>query len=161
MLKKFTLLIVLVFSVSHALITPSRLSFRQQFSPANFTFDLAASTPTGSLAGGEIRAANIDSFQALSGEDISYTLFKLQPCAVNLPHVHPRAAELLYVISGKLLRTGFTEENGGRTIVNDLKSGQVKSNFYRFFFMGINNFNCSIGCDFSKRPNSLPAEFGL
>ena len=137
MFKKLTLLIVSVFSISHALITPSRLSFRQQFSPANFMFDLAASTPTGSLAGGEIRAANIDSFQALTGEDISYTLFKLQPCAVNLPHVHPRAAELLYVISGKLLRTGFTEENGGRTIVNDLKSGQVYVDYDLFLIMCI------------------------
>jgi hypothetical protein len=70
---------------------------------------------------------NIDNFPSLADEGLSFSLYTIEPCGVNLPHVHPRASELLYLISGGFLRTGFVEENGGRTIVNDIKAGQVSS----------------------------------
>jgi hypothetical protein len=72
----------------------------------------------------------------LQGEGVAFTLFKLDPCSINLPHTHPRATELLFVnfyksikklksfflflnmISAENLQVGFTEENGGRVIIN-------------------------------------------
>lgn len=88
---------------------PSRLEFRKQFKAEDFVFDLNGTPSTSTGGGGKIRANSVDNFPALSGEGISYSLFDVEPCGVNLPHVHPRATELLYVISGNFLRTGFVE----------------------------------------------------
>ena len=87
-----------------------RLDFRKQFSQMDFTFDLDGSKPDGSLKGGEIRTAFVNDMPSLSGEGVAYSLFDVEPCGINLPHVHPRATELLYVIEGNNLRTGFVEE---------------------------------------------------
>ena len=127
------LLFLFIISLSNAQQIPqSRQVFRQQFKTnRDFMFDLQRLSPAGSHAGGEIRRAVIDNFPALSGEGLSYNLLEMEPCAVNLPHVHPRASELVFVISGKFLRIGFVEENGGRTIVNDLEEGQV--GFWTYF----------------------------
>jgi oxalate decarboxylase/phosphoglucose isomerase-like protein (cupin superfamily) len=104
----------------------SRLKLRQRFNNKDFKFDLSAMTPIAEQ-GGTIRTMNIDNFPSLADEGLSFSLYTIEPCGVNLPHVHPRASELLYLISGNFLRTGFVEENGGRTIVNDIKAGQVSS----------------------------------
>ena len=106
-------------------IPPTRQSFRQQFSNNDFVFDLNRLK-----FNCKIQFANLASFPALSGEGLSFALVTLDPCAVNLPYVTPRASEVIYVISGEFLRVGFSEENGGRTIVNDLEIGQVKYYFY-------------------------------
>jgi len=129
MLTKSLLLIVLIESL--CLITlaqnmESRLKFRQRFQNKDFKFDLAGITPAIG-PGGNARSVNIDSFPVLLGEGLSFSLFNLEPCTVNFPHIHPRASELLYLINGNFLRTGFVEENGGRTIINDISTGQVSS----------------------------------
>ena len=46
----------------------------------------------------DIRTLSVHHFAALAHMDISYTLFRLGPCGANIPHIHPRATELLYVI---------------------------------------------------------------
>ncbi|KAJ7624231.1 RmlC-like cupin domain-containing protein [Mycena polygramma] len=38
------------------------------------------------------------------------------PCGLNIPHMHPRASELLTVVEG-VLDTGFVQENGFDTVV--------------------------------------------
>ena len=34
------------------------------------------------------------------------------PCGVNLPHTHPRATEILTLISGGPLQVGFVDTSG-------------------------------------------------
>jgi oxalate decarboxylase/phosphoglucose isomerase-like protein (cupin superfamily) len=51
-------------------------------------------------------------------------LTNLDPCAINLPHIHPSATELLFVLKGSM-KTTFVEENGGRTIVNVVNASQT------------------------------------
>jgi len=129
MLIKSLLLIVLIGSlclITLAENTESRLKFRQRFQKEDFKFDLARITPVIG-PGGNAKVVNIDSFPALLGEGLSFALVNLEPCTVNLPHIHPRASELIYLINGNFLRTGFVEENGGRTIINDISTGQVSS----------------------------------
>lgn len=130
-MKSFKLFLVVALSwasLIQAQIPLSRQAFRKQFSNRDFAFDLAGSRNTGTGTGGSLRVADIDSMPALSGEGVSSTLFSVEPCGINLPHIHPRATEFLYVIEGDFLRAGFVEENGGRTIINDIKAGDV--NFY-------------------------------
>jgi oxalate decarboxylase/phosphoglucose isomerase-like protein (cupin superfamily) len=92
---------------------------------SDFVYNLKAQ-PSSSGPGGEIRIANVDTFPALAGLGVATAVVTIGPCGVNLPHVHQRATELLYVISGRL-RVGFVEENGGRAIINDIEAGEVNS----------------------------------
>ena len=54
--------------------------------------------------GGTSQKRMVGQWPALKGRKISQTVFTLDPCAMRPAHVHQRAAGLLYVISGKLLR---------------------------------------------------------
>lgn len=84
----------------------TKLSDRQAFSSSDFLYDMLAAPVTLSTSSGNVRAATVDEMPVLQGEGVSFTLFTLESCGINLPHVHPRATELLYVISGNNLRTG-------------------------------------------------------
>lgn len=113
-------------SICRTQIVPmTRQQFRNQFKAADFFFDLAGSSSRSSGRGGTVRVVDQNSMPTLSGEGVSAQLFTAEPCAINLPHVHPRATEFLYLMEGDFLRVGFVEENGGRAIINDLSAGQV------------------------------------
>ncbi|KAJ1432404.1 RmlC-like cupin domain superfamily [Sesbania bispinosa] len=47
-------------------------------------------------------------FPALNGQSISYALFQYPAGSINPPHTHPRAAELLFLVSGSL-QVGFVD----------------------------------------------------
>ncbi|CAM6054393.1 unnamed protein product [Sphagnum tenellum] len=91
------------------------------------------------------------------GQGISYTLFNLEPCGINLPHVHPRATELLYLISGDNLQCAFAEENGGRTIVNSLNEGQNLGCKPVTFISALNSEDPGV-VTISSRAFTLPSE---
>jgi oxalate decarboxylase/phosphoglucose isomerase-like protein (cupin superfamily) len=85
---------------------------------------------------------------------MSYTLFDIEPCGSNLPHSHPRATELLFVISGDNLQVGFVEENGGRgAFINNLKSGQAT-----VFPRGLIHFEQNLSCKRAKFISALNNE---
>ena len=63
----------------------------------DFIYDLAKDKPSFQANGNTIRPLNVNTFPVLANMGISYTLFELEPCGINLPHIHPRATELLYV----------------------------------------------------------------
>ena len=118
-------LILFITTISSAPITQSQQRQRSLFTKnSDFVFNLKAQASS-SGPGGEVRALNVDNFPVLAGLGVSCVLATVEPCAVNLPHVHPRATDLLYLISGRLT-VGFVEENGGRFIKNDIKAGEVK-----------------------------------
>jgi hypothetical protein len=73
----------------------SALQRRSKLSPKDFVFDLRNSMPTSRGLGGTIRLLDVDTFPSLKGQGISYALFNIEPCGINLPHVHPRATELV------------------------------------------------------------------
>jgi oxalate decarboxylase len=66
-----------------------------------FWFDLANASPTVDVKGGTIREANKGSFPVLSG--MAIYLLELKPGAIRIPHWHPNASELDYVISGQAI----------------------------------------------------------
>jgi len=120
---------------------------RAQFADSDFVFDLNTAPHELGNGGGFVRRAFGSTFPALQGQGIGYSLFSIEPCGINLPHVHPRATELLFVINGTgPLRTWLVEENQGlphsRDIVNDLAAGQVT-----FFPQGLIHFQQNLGCD--------------
>ena len=60
---------------------------------------------------------------------------------------------MIYVIKGSNLRTGFIEENPGRTIINDIKEGDVT-----FFPQGLIHYQQNLGCDTVQYLSALNSE---
>eukprot|EP00122_Pirum_gemmata_P005228 Pgem_evm4s4769 len=128
-----------------ALASCERLSFLQQaqmFENNDFviTFPNIESESPGN--GGTIQVQSLANNPVLELADMSITKFTLEPCAINLPHVHPRATEMIYVISGSNLRTGFVEENSGRVVINDISSDSST-----FFPEGLMHYQQNLGCE--------------
>ena len=115
-------------------------SIRSKFNATDFKFNLAGSDPNVIGLGGTGRRASIAELPSLKGVGISSVLFHIDPCGINLPHVHPRATELFYVVEGQF-QTGFLEENEGRLILNNLTQGETT-----FFPQGLIHFEQNLGC---------------
>ena len=67
-----------------------------------------------------LQAAN---FPALIGHGVAMAVAFINPCGINLPHTHPRATEIIYVVSGTF-EVGFFQENGARFISNTVTAGE-------------------------------------
>ena len=88
-----------------------------------FKFDLAGCPPQVVAKGGTIQEANQSTFQELAGNGLSIYLLTLQPGAVRIPHWHPDASELDYVLQGKAqISLGFPDGEWQRF---ELETGQI------------------------------------
>ncbi|CAN0244247.1 unnamed protein product, partial [Ectocarpus sp. 4 AP-2014] len=109
---------------------------------SNFTYSLGGPEPSTLVDGFQIRPAFLAQFPALEGYGIAMALVNMDACTINLPHLHPRATELSYVITGEM-RTAFVEENGGDgAVVNDLSQGDIM-----FFPQGLIHYQQNLGCE--------------
>jgi oxalate decarboxylase/phosphoglucose isomerase-like protein (cupin superfamily) len=79
-------------------------------------FDFNNQAPAAGASGGSILLATVDNFPILEELGISGAVSFVEPCGLNIPHLHPRASELFTVIDG-ILDTGFVQENGFNTEV--------------------------------------------
>jgi len=81
--------------------------------------------PAGAVAenttSGSVVAAVGASFPALIGLDASLVKFSLGPCAMIVPHMHPRADEFVITVSGTIF-TQFITESGSEIISNNISS---------------------------------------
>jgi quercetin dioxygenase-like cupin family protein len=59
----------------------------------------------------------------LIGHGVAMAVAFIEPCGINLPHTHPRATEIIYVVSGTF-EVGFFQENGARFISNTVTAGE-------------------------------------
>ncbi|CAF1492636.1 unnamed protein product [Rotaria sp. Silwood1] len=91
--------------------------------------------------GGLTAAATARNWPALINHDISMVVVYLKPCALNLPHIHPRASTISYVAKGTI-RTGSWSENTGEFHAITLNAGQGTT-----FPPGALHFEQNIGCD--------------
>ena len=66
------------------------------YTSKDFVYDFNTAVPT-KKGNNTINQLSVSQFPTLNRMGISYTLFEMAPCGSNLPHVHPRASELLYV----------------------------------------------------------------
>ena len=132
--------LILVQTFVHEASAQSALTRRRSFTNRDFVFDLFKSTPTATGAGGNGKLVDVTSLKPLQGLGVSSVIFEIEPCAINLPHVHPRATELFHVLQGSFT-TAFLEENTGRVIENQLTVGQVT-----VFPQGLVHFEQNLGC---------------
>jgi len=90
---------------------------------SQFVFDLGKCPPQVVAKGGTIQEANQSTFPGLDGNGLSIYLLTLEPGAVRIPHWHPDAAELDYVLSGKA-RVGLAFPDGEWERF-DLEAGKI------------------------------------
>ena len=140
MIKSMIVLVIslAISQLANCQVPLRRLDFRQQFNATDFEYDLKNSVNTAKGPSGSIRIATVKQMPSLSGEGLSLGLLSIDPCGINLPHHHPRATEMIYIIKGKNLRSGLIEENSGRTMINDIREGQVSIHFQLFLLIFIN-----------------------
>lgn len=84
--------------------TANTFSVRKAYNASAFMFNLAnvnvTYAPTVNGGGNTGATLGFGNSPAIAGLGISQARVKLWPCGWNLPHLHPRGTELLYVISG-------------------------------------------------------------
>lgn len=94
-----------------------RLSLIRSFGDPNdyFKFDL---TPNGSLSnaanglGGQAYLAEVGGYPVLMGTGLSVAIGYLNPCGLDSIHLHNRATEMVTLVKGVSLKTGFVLEDG-------------------------------------------------
>lgn len=107
----------------------------------DWMFDFTTGFGTTRSAGGNVTSANVANFPALFANGIAMTIAQMEPCGMNTPHTHPRATEMLYLVSGTM-EVGFIEENGARFVKNTLTKGQGT-----LFPQGSVHYQVNTGCD--------------
>eukprot|EP00189_Rhodosorus_marinus_P011005 CAMPEP_0184741438 /NCGR_PEP_ID=MMETSP0315-20130426/4447_1 /TAXON_ID=101924 /ORGANISM="Rhodosorus marinus, Strain UTEX LB 2760" /LENGTH=216 /DNA_ID=CAMNT_0027211701 /DNA_START=40 /DNA_END=690 /DNA_ORIENTATION=- len=124
--------------------TKEALDIRAELFPnaEDFKFNLFEAAAANNGAGAMIQAGSQSRFPALNGLGLCYFLFTLEPCGMNLPHVHPRATELIYLVKGYGLTVGFSEENGGRVLVNR----KLRKGWTTVFPMGLPHWQINTSC---------------
>ncbi|KAG6546558.1 hypothetical protein Mapa_012107 [Marchantia paleacea] len=73
-----------------------------------FTFTKLRNIVVEQGAFANVTAANVNGFPALSGLGVSNALLSYPPGSVNVPHIHPRGTETLFIIKGTL-HVGFID----------------------------------------------------
>ncbi|KAJ4978371.1 hypothetical protein NE237_009151 [Protea cynaroides] len=68
-------------------------------------------------------AVTVSNFPALNGMGVSMELLEFPAGAVNVPHTHPRGAEILFVVDGSL--TVGSTDSDGKLYKNVLQKGDV------------------------------------
>ena len=89
--------------------------------PNQHKFNLGGITPQLQTSGGTAALGSATSFPILSG--LAVFLIGLKPSGIIEPHTHPNAAELNYVISGKVRFTVLGP--GGEVETSEISQGQV------------------------------------
>jgi hypothetical protein len=105
-------------------------------------FDFNQQQPAPGAQGGSILLATIDDYPILTGLQIGGALSFVGPCGMNIPHSHPRTAEMLTVVEG-VLNTGFVLENGFAQQINT-QLGKYQATV---FPMGSIHFQYNPTCD--------------
>ena len=72
------------------------------FNEEDFAFSLGGPEPDNLVDNFQLRGVNLNQLPALEGQGISMALVNLGPCAINLPHVHPRATEVSKTLSNSI-----------------------------------------------------------
>ena len=142
-MKMQNMLVTLLY-MANLIYAQSQVKFFNQFKSEDFVVDLFKTNGTNVNRGngGNITRMNIDNVPALLGQKFSFAAILLEPCAINLPHTHPRATEGLFVSEGEDILVGFILENGGKVFTNVLRKGMAT-----FFPQGSIHFELNQSCN--------------
>ena len=144
-MTKFFLMFISLLAIS-SIQAKTQQKIRYEFQREDFIFDLFPKSPTSVGKGGKLYRLTEAQWPTLSQQrdedSTSMGLTQLDACGISAIHYHPRAAEILYVIEGKEILTGFVEEDGGRSVFNKISKGMLT-----LFPEGLIHFQQNLGCE--------------
>lgn len=114
--------------------------------------DIFRNGDVSSGSGGVRAAANTGNFPGTTSEGITVVRFEMVPCGVNLPHTHPRASELLSLISGGPLQVGFIDTSG-KAHLDIIRSGDST-----LFPRGLLHFEINLGTENATYVSALNSQ---
>ncbi|KAJ7662841.1 RmlC-like cupin domain-containing protein [Mycena polygramma] len=91
-------------------------------------FDFNGQKPAAGAKGGSILLATVDNFPILEELGLAGAVSMVEPCGLNIPHLHPRASEILTVVDG-VLNTGLVQENGFNAAI-ETQLGQYQATVF-------------------------------
>ncbi|KAI8715956.1 Cupin type-1 domain-containing protein [Fusarium sp. LHS14.1] len=91
--------------------------------------------------------ANAVTFPALVGTGQTFTVGQFEPCSMAVVHIHPRAAELQAVISGRIYtemvpESGVTDAEGNQRVIRNEIGAKMMTVFYQGSFHTQMNPDC-------------------
>eukprot|EP00250_Pteridium_aquilinum_P028609 c37467_g1_i1 orf=193-885(+) len=102
---------------------------------------------------GGVRAAlTTDNFPAITTQGITYVRVRIVPCGCTLAHSHPRATEIMTLISGGPLQVGFIDTKGDAHI-EILYPGDVT-----LFPRGLLHFELNVGDEVADYLSALNSQ---
>jgi uncharacterized RmlC-like cupin family protein len=106
---------------------PTEVERLKKFTAEDFLIDLndPANMEQNHAQGGNLSRMSLSTLPALAFQGIAMTLIELEPCGINTPHIHPRASEAIYTISGSNIEIGIFNENGLEFISNTVRQGHA------------------------------------
>ncbi|CAK9320167.1 unnamed protein product [Citrullus colocynthis] len=104
----------------------------------DFVFSGGKSAGTFSESGFATVAANPSNFPGLNTLGMSFVRADFKEGAINPPHVHPRAAEMVYVVQGRVY-AGFVD-SANRVYAKVIEEGEVM-----VFPRGLVHFQMNVG----------------
>jgi hypothetical protein len=84
--------------------------FQQGNNANNISFQFINQT-AGPPVGGTIAVGSVNNVPGLIGTNVGFAIGFVDPCGLNVPHLHPRANEFLTVVEGLLIGALVLEED--------------------------------------------------
>ncbi|GLJ36185.1 hypothetical protein SUGI_0726210 [Cryptomeria japonica] len=149
------LVIAVVLSITNACVYGADPDPLIDFATGVKTFTLRNIFSNGDVtvdSGGLRAATSVAKFPAAASQGLQYVRFKMVPCGANLPHTHPRASEMLTLISGGPLQVGFVDTQG-QAFIDILHPGDVT-----IFPRGTLHFELNVGTEEANYISALNSQ---
>merc|ERR1719244_890630 len=103
---------------------PDEFSSGTPSDESNLIFDFPSARPVVHTQGGLFKTANLGTWPAVKGKGFSLVYVVAQPCSVGVPHYHPYADEVDYVVKGSNVSVGMKQPGGPLIKIKDVRAGQ-------------------------------------
>eukprot|EP00026_Physarum_polycephalum_P016778 Phypoly_transcript_17778.p1 GENE.Phypoly_transcript_17778~~Phypoly_transcript_17778.p1 ORF type:complete len:226 (+),score=38.66 Phypoly_transcript_17778:87-764(+) len=160
-MMKVLVVVALVFAVALGLPTnppQSALATSLQYTAADYSRSLGNPANFVVTPGGNVSYFNVTtnpilgSYSGIGGNGVAVSIATLAPCGQILPHIHPRGAKAIYLISGKIL-VGRIQENKADPIITIMNPGDIT-----FVPRGALHFVQSLSCGVSQQHDAYNTE---
>ena len=89
--------LLILFIIQTSLGYQTFVQLMSKYKTKDFVFDLDNSFGFSRNGNSTIRRATVAQMPSLAYLGISFATIEFAPCGINIPHIHPRATEFIYV----------------------------------------------------------------
>jgi len=157
------LFVVLAVFISIGIAAPanaprSALAVSQDYTAEDYSRHMSDPNNFVVTPGGNVSYFNVTTnpvlgtYSGIGGNGVAVSIATLTPCGMILPHIHPRGAKVVYIITGKVM-VGRIQENKAQPIISVLGPGDIT-----FIPRAAMHFVQSLSCSVSQQLNAYNTE---